>query len=162
MYSDEFPELCHQTLGDGSIESFPAHVVRAWKRMPLPDQTGFVERLRMQVQSHKFMGGQLDDTFLRQLNYEIRQGLTSDMYDGWARVFQLRNKDENMTLLKMVIQASYMMLFLEAYQGEGNEVHAQRAQFTRDATKRLNAVCTTDIIGPNAANSNLELNPIFL
>ena len=67
-----------------------------------------------------------------------------------------------MTLLKMVIQASYMMLFLEAYQGEGNEVHAQRAQFTRDATKRLNAVCTTDIIGPNAANSNLELNPIFL
>ncbi|MAG10616.1 MAG: hypothetical protein CL494_09440 [Actinobacteria bacterium] len=162
MYSDEFPELCHQTMGDGSIESFPAHVVRAWKRMPLPDQTGFVERLRMQVQSHKFMGGQLDDTFLRQLNYEIRQGLTSDMYDGWARVFQLRNKDENMTLLKMVIQASYMMLFLEAYQGEGNEVHAQRAQFTRDATKRLNAVCTTDIIGPNAANSNLELNPIFL
>lgn len=162
MYSDEFPELFHQALGDGSIESFPAHVVRAWKRMPLPDQTGFAERLRMQVQSHKFTGGQLDDTFLRQLNYEIRRGLTPEMYDGWARVFQLRNKDENMTLLKMVIQASYMMLFLEAYQGEGNEVHAQRAQFTRDATTRLSDVCRTDIISPNAVNSNLELNPIFL
>ena len=83
---------------------------------------------RDEVQSHKFMGGQLDDTFLRQLNYEIRQGLTSDMYDGWARVFQLRNRTT--ALLKMVIQASYMMLFLEAYQGEGNStartVHSRR------------------------------------
>jgi len=159
MYSDEFPELYYQTLGGGSIESFPAHVVRAWKRMPLPDQTGFVERLRMQVHSHKYTGGQLDDTFIRQLNYEIRQGLTSDMYDGWARVFQLRNKEENMTLLKMVIQMCYMMLFLEAYAGEGNEVYGQRAQITRDAARRLNDVCTTDIL---SNSSNRELNPIFL
>jgi len=162
MYADEFPELCQQTSGGASIESFPAHVIRAWKRMPLPDQAGFVELLGMQVRTHKFMGGALDDTFLRRLNYEIRRGLTADMYDGWARVFQLRNKEENMTLLKMVVQMSYMMLFLEEYRGEGNEVYAERAQITRDATRRLREVCETDIINPNVAQSDLELNPIFL
>lgn len=165
MYCDEFPELYHQTIGGGSIESFPAHVVRAWKRMPLPDQGGFVERLRMQVNSHKFMRGALDDNFIRQLSHEIRVGLTSDMYDGWARVFQLKEKEENMPLLKMVIQMSYMMLFLEdAYGDSGDQVYEQRRAITRDATQRLNKVCTTDIISPRATDSGtgIELNPLFL
>ena len=44
--------------------------------MPLPDQTGFVERLRGKATVHHAMGGDLDDAFLRELNDNIRSGLT--------------------------------------------------------------------------------------
>lgn len=41
IYSDEFPELYGQFLGENTIESIlPTHVLKMYREMPLPDQTG--------------------------------------------------------------------------------------------------------------------------
>lgn len=155
IYSDEFPELLSQFVGENSIESIlPAHVLKMYREMPLPDQTGFVETLRIKAQSHKLLGGTLDTTFLRQLNHEIRQGITQPMYEGWARVFQIRDKDRNMTLLKMVINMSYLSMFIEDFQDD--EKFEEQMTLANDATKRLQDVCDTNILMGEA------LAPYFL
>lgn len=145
IYSDEFPELRSQFVGENSIESIlPAHVLKMYREMPLPDQTGFVEMLRLKAQSHKLLGGTLDTTFLRQLNHEIRQGITQPMYEGWARVFQMRDKDRNMPLLKMVINMSYLSMFIQDFQDD--EKFEEQMTLANDATKRLQDVCDTNIL----------------
>ena len=159
IYCDEFPELISLVFGDGTLESFPDNVKRAFHEMRMPDQIEYVETTKAKVQLHKASGGALDDRFMRQLNHDIRQGLTDEMYEGWALVFQLRDKELNMTLLKMVIQMSYMMFFLQAF--EGDEVYAERARLTKDATHRLNDVCDTNIISPHDL-TDVTLNPLFL
>lgn len=155
IYSDEFPELYGQFVGENSIESIlPAHVLKMYREMPLPDQTGFVEMLRIKAQSHKLLGGTLDTTFLRQLNHEIRQGITQPMYEGWARVFQMRDKDRNMPLLKMVINMSYLSMFIQDFQDD--EKLEEQMALANEATKRLQDVCDTNILMGEA------LAPYFL
>ena len=73
---DEFPELFEFCFGGNSHNDLPEHVKKEWNKMPLPDQTGFVERLRGKATVHHAMGGDLDDAFLRELNDNIRSGLT--------------------------------------------------------------------------------------
>ena len=155
IYSDEFPELYGQFLGENSIESIlPTHLLKMYREMPLPDQTGFVEMLRIKAQSHKLLGGTLDTVFLRQLNHEIRQGITHPMYEGWARVFQIRDKDRNMPLLKMVINMSYLSMFIQDFQDD--EKLEEQMALANDATKRLQDVCDTNILMGEA------LAPYFL
>jgi hypothetical protein len=155
IYSDEFPELYGQFLGENTIESIlPTHVLKMYREMPLPDQTGFVEMLRIKAQSHKLLGGTLDTTFLRQLNHEIRQGITHPMYEGWARVFQMRDKDRNMPLLKMVINMSYLSMFIQDFQDD--EKLEEQMALANEATKRLQDVCDTNILMGEA------LAPYFL
>ena len=155
IYSDEFPELYGQFLGENTIESIlPTHVLKMYREMPLPDQTGFVEMLRIKAQSHKLLGGTLDTTFLRQLNHEIRPGITHPMYEGWARVFQLRDKDRNMPLLKMVINMSYLSMFIQDFQDD--EKLEEQMALANEATKRLQDVCDTNILMGEA------LAPYFL
>ncbi len=155
IYSDEFPELYGQFLGENTIESIlPTHVLKMYREMPLPDQTGFVEMLRIKAQSHKLLGGTLDTMFLRQLNHEIRQGITHPMYEGWARVFQMRDKDRNMPLLKMVINMSYLSMFIQDFQDD--EKLEEQMALANDATKRLQDVCDTNILMGEA------LAPYFL
>jgi len=161
IYSDEFPELYSQFMGENSIESIlPAHVLKMYREMPLPDQTGFVEMLKLKAQSHKLLGGTLDTTFLRQLNHEIRQGITQPMYEGWARVFQMRDKDRNMPLLKMVINMSYLSMFIEGFQDE--EKFEEQMTLANDATKRLQDVCDMNILMGEGRGSKMALASYFL
>ena len=89
------------------------------------------------------MGGDLDDAFLRELNDNIRSGLTEPMYNGWARVFQIREKEKNMPQLKMVIQMSYLSMFIQAFKGKQFE---DRTRIANEATRRLQEVCDTNIL----------------
>lgn len=159
IYCDEFPELYHfLDINYNSFDDLPEHLKKIFREMPLPDQTNYVERLRAKVSTHHVLGGILNDTFLKQLNIDIRRGITEPMYDGWAQVFQLRDKTKNMSLLKMVIQMSYLLLFIDSYQGD--KIYTERMQIASQATKRLQEVCDTHILSPH--KDSIELSPAFL
>ena len=104
------------------------------------------------------MGGDLDDAFLRELNDNIRSGLTEPMYNGWARVFQIREKEKNMPLLKMVIQMSYLSMFIQAFKGKQFE---DQTRIANEATRRLQEVCDTNILF-TGEGSTMELAPYLL
>ena len=145
---ENYPRIC----------DLPEHVKKEWNKMPLPDQTGFVERLRGKATVHHAMGGDLDDAFLRELNDNIRSGLTEPMYNGWARVFQIREKEKNMPLLKMVIQMSYLSMFIQAFKGKQFE---DQTRIANEATRRLQEVCDTNILF-TGEGSTMELAPYLL
>lgn len=160
IYCNEFPEF-YDILNKGNniCDELPERLQSVFRKMPLPDQTNFVERLKAKVTTRHMLGGNLDDAFMRELNDQIRRGITEPMYDGWAQVFQLREKTKHMSLLKMVIQMSYLMMFIESYQG--NEVFNERKRISSQATKRLQDLCDTNILSPYDS-SFLELAPYFL
>lgn len=161
IYCDEFPEFKSCFSGGWSgIDDLSEDVKKMWKEMPMPDQTNFVERLRSKVMAHALLGGALNETFMRQLNDDIRRGLTEPMYDGWARVFQLRDKSKNMALLKMVIQMAYLCMFIESYREEA--VYSDRVQVASHATKRLQEVCDTPILFKVNNSTSEQLAPHFL
>jgi hypothetical protein len=76
------------------------------------------------------------------------------MYEGWARVFQIRDKDRNMPLLKMVINMSYLSMFIQDFQDD--EKLEEQMALANVATKRLQDVCDTNILMGEA------LAPYFL
>lgn len=159
IYCDEFPELFEFCFGGNSHNDLPEHVRKEWNQMPLPDQTGFVERLRGMATAHHVMGGDLDDAFLRKLNDNIRSGITEPMYNGWARVFQIREKEKNMPLLKMVIQMSYLSMFIQAFRGK--QMFEDQTRIAREATMRLQEVCDTNILF-TGEGSTMALAPYLL
>lgn len=154
IYCEEFPELMHDVVDS----QLPEDVEQMLKEMPLPDQQRFVETLKLKAHTHKVLGGTLDTTFLRQLNHEIRQGITQPMYDGWARVFKLRDKDRNMPLLKMAVNWAYLCVFIcDSFDEHADEKCKEQVALANDAAKRLQDVCDTNILMDGG-----RLHPTFL
>ena len=114
--------------------------------------------LKLKAHTHKVLGNTLDTTFLRQLNHEIRQGITQPMYDGWARVFKLRDKDRNMSLLKMAVNWAYLCVFIcDSFDEHADEKCKEQVALANDAAKRLQDVCDTNILMDGG-----RLHPTFL